>query len=156
MDKQIGIGAIVGLVVASSFYVYNSDKFTTGQKTILLLLFIFPPIQWFLIIVLLVYKNYKLQNSLERRVEQKRDGSISDLADLKKKGILSDEEYSQKLSKLEVEKSEQDLKNSIEYKQLKNLFDSGLLTRDEFESKIEKLLIVDHLSSKDETQMSDF
>jgi Fe2+ or Zn2+ uptake regulation protein len=40
---------------------------------------------------------------------------------------------------MKAEKAEQDLKNSTEYKQLKSLLDSGVLTKDEFESKVDLL-----------------
>lgn len=65
--------------------------------------------------------------------------SISNLTDLKDKGILTDEEYKEKVQKIEADKKEQDVLNSTEYKQLKSLYNSGVLTKDEFESKIEIL-----------------
>lgn len=85
---------------------------------------------------------YYFQNMQEREIietKTKLDSTIDNLKDLKQKGILTEEEYLQKVGKLEAEKTEQDLKNSTEYKQLKSLLDSGVLTKDEFESKVKLL-----------------
>ncbi len=143
MDKSIGVGLIVGLTFASSLYVWNNEKFSSIQKTILLICIVFPPAQWLGILLVLAYNNYKVNNSTEkiteRKVEQLKvnlDNSISSLKDLKEKGILTDEEYKTKVAKINTEKEEQSLKNSLEYKQLKSLLDSGILTKEEFENKI--------------------
>lgn len=143
MEHNIGVGAIIGLVTASSFYIYNSNKFNSIQKTILLICILFPPAQWLGIIIVLAYNNYIENNSVEkvteRKIEQKTNtlnSQAESLKDLKEKGILTEEEYSQKVNRIEQEKKEENLKNSQEYKQLKSLFDSGVLTKEEFESKI--------------------
>ena len=122
------VGLIVGLIFASSLYIWNNDKFSGLQKTILLICIIFPPAQWIGILFVLAYNNYKVNNStekvIERKVEQVKanlDNSISNLKDLKEKGILTDEEYKTKVAKISTEKDEQSLKNSLEYKQLKSL-----------------------------------
>ena len=65
MDKSIGVGLIVGGVIASSLYVYQSDKFTKAQKAFLLICIIFPPLQWISILILLGINNYRIQNSPE-------------------------------------------------------------------------------------------
>ena len=90
--------------------------------------------------VLLIYFGAK-NNSREKTYipKTKLDSTIENLKDLKEKGILSEEEYKQKIQKIESEKAEQDLKSSTEYKQLKSLLDSGVLTKDEFEDKINLL-----------------
>lgn len=143
MDKSIGVGSIVGLTFASSLYVWKNEKFSSVQKTILLICIVFPPAQWLGILIVLAYNNYKVNNSVEkvqeRKVEQVKvnlDNSISSLTDLKDKGILTAEEYKTKVAKINSEKDEQSLKNSLEYKQLKSLLDSGILTKEEFESKL--------------------
>ena len=165
MEHNIGVGAIVGLATASSFYIYKSEKFSNVQKTILLICVIFPPAQWLGILIVLAYNNFIENNSVEKIAERKNENKINtlnsqvkSLKDLKEKGILTSEEYNQKVEKLEAEKAEQDLKNSIEYSQLKSLLDSGVLTKEEFENKIEfinnknKMLIESigqYLSQKD-------
>lgn len=136
MEHSIGVGAIVGLITASSLYVWNSNEFTKKQKIFLLTAMVFFPVQWIGILVIKYYNNHKYESTPERKTEKKLDSTISNLTELKEKGILTDEEYETKVEKIEAEKTEQNLKNSLEYKQLKSLFDSGVLTKDEFENKI--------------------
>ena len=146
MEHNIGVGVIVGLATASSFYIYKSEKISSIQKTILLICVIFPPAQWLGILIVLAYNNYIENNSVEKIAERRNENKINtlnsqveSLKNLKEKGILTSEEYNQKVEKLEAEKAEQELKNSTEYKQLKSLLDSGVLTKEEFESKIVKI-----------------
>lgn len=148
MEHNIGASALAGLAFTSSVYVWRSNSFNNLQKIVLLICVIVFPIQWIGIIVVLIYNNYVENNSVEnvaeRKVQQIKtnlNSSISDLKDLKDKGILTQEEYKVKVSKIENEKYEQDLKNSVEYKQLKTLLDSEILTKEEFESKI-KLIVI--------------
>ena len=158
MEHNIGVGAIVGLATASSFYIYKSEKFSRIQKTILLICVIFPPAQWLGILIVLAYNNYIENNSVEKIAEIKNENKINtlnsqveSLKDLKEKGILTSEEYNQKVEKIEAEKAEQDLKNSTEYKQLKSLLDSGVLTKEEFESKIVKINTIINKQSENKT-----
>lgn len=148
MEHSIGVGAIVGLTFASSIYVWNNDRFSSTQKTVLLICIIFPPAQWLGILIVSIY-NSNIENSTpERKTEKKLDSTISNLAELKEKGILTEDEYKTKVDKIEVEKTEQNLKNSLEYRQLKSLFDGGILTKEEFESKIQ---LLQNIFSKKET-----
>ena len=92
---------------------------------------------------------FYLNNAVERKVEQLKsnlDNSIANLTELKNKGILTDEEYKTKVDKIETEKEEQNLKNSIEYRQLKSLLDNEILTKEEFEGKIQ---LLQNVSDKD-------
>lgn len=146
MEDNILVGAIIGLLTTSTIFVYSTEKLTSSQKTILYFCILFAPLQWILIFVFLAYNQNSENNTVEKKEERKSeqiklkvDDSISNLYNLKEKGILTDEEYNLKVEKLEAEKAEQDLKNSTEYKQLKSLLDSGVLTKEEFESKVEKL-----------------
>lgn len=146
MEHSIGVGAIIGLITATSIYVWQSKSFTQTQKTILLICIVFAPLQWLGIIVFSIYNKMQLENSPERVAEKKSEAvkiklnsTIENLKDLKEKGILSEDEYKQKTQKIKAEKAEQDLKNSTEYKQLKSLLDSGVLTNEEFESKVDLL-----------------
>lgn len=153
MENNVGVGIIVGLTFTSSLYVWSSDSFTKEQKTGLLVCIIFPPAQWLGILIVLAYNSSKRNNSVEKVEERKGneaktklDSTISNLTELKEKGILTEEEYKTKIEKIETEKAEQNLKNSIEYKQLKSLLDSGVLTKDEFENKIQ---LLQNVSEKD-------
>lgn len=77
-----------------------------------------------------------IQEVTIHKTKRNLDETISNLTDLKNKGILTEEEYQAKVEKVNQEQSEQDLKNSPEYKQLKSLLDSGILTKEEFEEKV--------------------
>lgn len=147
MEHSIGVGAIVGLVTASSLYVWNSDEFTKKQKIFLLIAMVFAPVQWIGILVIKYYNNQKYESTPERKTEKRLDSTISNLTELKEKGILTEDEYKTKVDKIEVEKTEQNVKNSLEYRQLKSLFDGGILTKDEFESKIQ---LLQNVSEKEE------
>lgn len=136
MEHNIGVGAIVGLVTASSFYIYNSYKFNSLQKTVLLICILFPPAQWLGILIVFAYNSNKENNTVERKTEKKLDSTISNLVELKEKGILTEDEYISKINQIELEKEDNFLKNSKEYNQLKNLLDSDILTKNEFENKI--------------------
>lgn len=143
MEHSIGVGAIVGLAVATSIYVWQHEYFSKAEKTVLLLCVIIPPIQWLGILGIHIYYNYKAKNIktkvVERNIKEKADSSINTLTELNKKGILTDEEYKEKIEKVENEKTKQDVVNSTEYMQLKNLLNLGVLTKDEFQTKIEFL-----------------
>lgn len=139
MEHNILVGGIVGLALASSIYIWNNEKFNTTQRTVLLIFILFPPAQWIGILIVLIYNSNIENNTPERKIEKKLDSTISNLTDLKNKGILTDTEYKNKVEKINIEKSEQNLKGFLEYKQLKSLLDNGILTKEEFESKVQKL-----------------
>jgi uncharacterized membrane protein len=139
MDKNIIIGLIVGLVTATSFYVWNSDNFTKIQKTFLLIFVVFAPLQWVSILIILLYNKIKRENTVEFKDEIKQKFAIENLKELNQKGILTDEEFKSKFENIKVEKERKNLKNSTEYKQLKSLYNSNILTKDEFHKKTESL-----------------
>ena len=136
MDNNIGIGLLVGVIIATSTYVWNSTKFTKVQKTFLIVCALFAPIQWVLIPIILFYNKMQKETSKEFKTEQKLNNTSESLYQLKEKGILTEEEYKTKVRKVETEKAQENLKNSIEYKQLKSLLDSGVLTNQEFQNKV--------------------
>ena len=143
MEHSIGTGLIVGIVTASSLYVWNSERFTKPQKTALLIFAIFPPAQWVGVLIVLLYNDYIESNSVEKVTERKVEQNtntlnlqVENLKDLKEKGILTEEEFKSKVEKIEVKKTEQKLKSSTEYKQLKSLLDSGILSKEEFSKKV--------------------
>lgn len=139
MDENIAVGILVGLSIGITAYIWNSDWFTKSQKYILLILILFPPLQWGTAIILFVFNSQRFKNTKEYKEESKINSSTASLKELRDKGILTDDEYKTKIQKLETEKTEQDLRNSIEYKQLKNLLDSGILTNEEFDNKLNLL-----------------
>jgi|688.fasta_scaffold33181_5 uncharacterized membrane protein YhaH (DUF805 family) len=139
MDKRILIGIIVGLTIASTSFVWKSDKFTKFMKIILTVFTLFPPLQWFIIVLILIFKNFDSFNSYSKNKIKTSKASISDLIDLKNKGLISEVEFKQKVEKLEADKIDVKLEQSIEYKKLKSLLDSGLLTELEFKSKTKLL-----------------
>jgi hypothetical protein len=146
MEHSIGIGVIVGLTFASSVFVWNSQMITSAQKTFLLICILFPPVQWLGIIIVLAYNSNKVNNSAEKVAERKvnerisqLEFAISNLTELNEKGLLNKEEYLSKVEKIEIEKAEIFLKNSLEYQQLKSLLDTGFLTKEEFDIKTQLL-----------------
>lgn len=136
MEHNVGVGVIVGLTVTSFVYIWNNEKFSKEQKIGLLLCTIFPPAQWVGILIVLAYNSNKENNTVEQKTEKKLDSTISNLVELKNKGILTEDEYISKVNKIELEKEDNFLKNSKEYNQLKSLLDSDILTKNEFENKI--------------------
>ena len=146
MDKRIGVGMIVGLVIASSMFVYESGKFSKTQKIILLIFALFAPLQWASILILLIIDYYKTQNSIQNVARRKNqaetanyEGKINTLRELKNKELLTEEEYNQKANTLKNSIAETELKQSEDYKKLKSLFDANLLTKEEFEQKLDLL-----------------
>lgn len=130
MDNRILVGTIIGLTITTTFFVWNSDKFNKTMRLILTVFAIFPPLQWLIIFFVLIFKSIESYNS---------DNSIKNLKDLKNKGLISENEFNQKIEKIIYEKNEVKIKQSVEYKKLKSLHDSGLLTEVEFNHKIKLL-----------------
>ncbi|TRW97177.1 SHOCT domain-containing protein [Flavobacterium gawalongense] len=156
MENNIGIGLIVGITTASGIYVWNSKDFTKEQKTLLLVCIIFPPLHWLLILLVLGYNKYKSKNTPQRLSEKRLDenktklnSSIDNLADLRGKGILTETEYKEIVKKIEAQKTEQELINSTEYKQLKSLLDANILSKNEFEDKLKILLEKNSIIAKE-------
>jgi hypothetical protein len=72
------------------------------------------------------------------------------LSDLRRNGILTEEEYDKKLEEIQNTNLEVQIKLTDDYKKLKSLFDNGVLTKDEFESKI--LVLKMMLKSTEQTK----
>lgn len=146
MEENIGIGIIVGLLIASSLYVWNSDSFSNLQKTFLFICILFAPLQWISIILIKLYNHYQIENSQECQVKNvtnhnkvRLETAIENLKDLQLGGIISDAEFAIKKLQIQNQLTNIELIDTKEYIQLKNLFDSGVLTNDEFEKKIDIL-----------------
>jgi uncharacterized membrane protein len=142
MDNNPLVGIFVGLVTASSIYVWKSDEFNKTQKTFLFICLLFPPLQWVMILVAKYYNNLAYKKSKEYThytKERKIDNSKSTLKELKDSGIITQEEYKEKVERIDNQKTELNILNSKEYTQLKSLFDSNILTKEEFENKVNML-----------------
>lgn len=154
MNSEIGVGLIVGAVAASSFYIWESDNFTKGQKIFLLICIVFPPAQWILAILIYFYNssnisplkfNLKLSSRNSntqhkpKKPEISTDEQIQSIQILKDKGLLTDSEYQEKINIIEEKKSLEELYASTEYSNLKKLYESGILTQDEFNLKVETI-----------------
>lgn len=68
MDNRIGIGIIVGLVIGSSLYIWNTNKYSKLQKTLLLICIVFAPLQWVLMGLMLVYNNYTNKSKSDKKI----------------------------------------------------------------------------------------
>jgi uncharacterized membrane protein YhaH (DUF805 family) len=139
MDNKIIIGLLVGLTIASTSFIWKSDKFNKTLKIILTLLTAFPPLQWVIILLVLFFKSFDTFNSESENKLRTSKASINDLIDLKNKGFISANEFKQKVEKLEADKVDVKIKQSEEYKKLKGLLDSKILTEEEFNSKVRML-----------------
>jgi ABC-type multidrug transport system fused ATPase/permease subunit len=137
MNNQIGIGILVGLTVTSTIYILQSDYFTKIQKVILGILFIFPPAQWVLAIISGLWNKYN-NVSIGFKID-KTEKQIAQLQNFKNKGLLTEEECEEK-SKVIIRKYKKEiLIKTKEYKSLKKLNESGILTDKEFKQKIKLL-----------------
>lgn len=161
MDSNPLVAVIVGLVTASSIYVWKSDEFNKTQKTFILFCLIFPPLQWIMILVAKYYNNlaYKKSKEFKKEVlnyneEKKIDNSKTTLQELKDSGIITEEEYKTKVEKIDIQKTELAILNSKEYSQLKSLLDSKILTEEEFENKVKLITIVDKAQTNLEEEIT--
>jgi len=140
MESNIGVGAIVGLITASSIYVWNSELFSKSQKVFILLLILFPPAHWIAIIIIYFYNksnNSKIivSSNVINLEPPNSDNLEFSLDSLRQNGIISDDEFYIKLQEIKNRKAESDFLNSKEYKQLKILLDSNILSKEEFHNK---------------------
>jgi hypothetical protein len=137
MDSQIGVGILIALTFGSTTYILNSDYFSKNQKIILGILFVFPPAQWVLSVIIGIW-NKQNDSTIGFKIDSAKRNK-SELNKLRDIGVLSEEEYVEKTQKiLDLKLNELFLK-SEEYKSLKKLKNSGILTEEEFLKKSKKL-----------------
>ncbi len=143
MDNRIIMGMLVGLIGSLTFattnYVRKSHKFNKTLKWILTLLAVIPPVQWVIILLVLFFKSFDTFNSESENKLRTSKASINDLINLKNKGFISENEFKQKVEKLEADKIDFKIKQSDEYRKLKGLLESKVLTEEEFNSKVKML-----------------
>lgn len=111
MDSRIGVGIISGLIIGLFFLIYDYFKNRSSKE--------------------------------ERDVEKEEDLQselfnikTQTLEELKEKGILTEQEYEEKIKKVVDENISKSLENYTEYKQLKALYKDDILTKEEFENKV--------------------
>jgi phosphate/sulfate permease len=154
MDKGIGVGLIIGAVTGSSIYIWNSGNYSKTQKIILLICILFPPLQWILAVLMYFYNksistgkiNFsefsigKSQHSQSKKSNLSIKEQKQGLDSLKNKGILTSEEYEEKIHKIEFANRQKQAKNTNEYKQLTKLFENDILSKEEFELKSQEFI----------------
>lgn len=130
---KIIIGLILTFsIVKSCSSLVESEPYSGSMYPIIAIVLLFIP-------AFLFYSAFKNKNEIPTTTNNTQTNALNDLSELKKSGLLTEDEYNEKVSKLNNEKSELELKNTTEYKQLKNLFDVGVLNQDEFDDKINSL-----------------
>lgn len=132
MESNIVVAVIVGLIISSSIYVWNSELFSKSQKVFILLLILFPPAHWIAIVITYFYNksnNSKriINNNAINLKPRNIDSLEFTLDSLRQNGILSEDEFQIKLQEIKNRKTESDFLNSKEYEQLKVLLDSNIL-----------------------------
>ena len=83
-------------------------------------------------------KETKKQRIYNNQTEKYKSNNQT-LKELHEQGILTDDEYYEKSAKLKSEKLQTELKLTDEYKKLKSLLDDGILTKQEFDKKVDKM-----------------
>ncbi|MBE7634277.1 hypothetical protein G1K66_06685 [Tenacibaculum finnmarkense] len=137
MDKGIGVGIIVALTFTSTIFILQSNYFSKNQKIILGILFVFPPAQWVLALIIGIW-NKQSESTIGFKIDN-ANKSDDEIEKLKNLGLLSEEEYKDKKEKvLEMKLNELVLK-SEGYISLKKLKQNNILTQEEFEQKSEIL-----------------
>ncbi|MGY5849182.1 WG repeat-containing protein [Salegentibacter sp. F14] len=81
-------------------------------------------------------KAYLRERAIINEISEKEENLIN----LRDKGILSEGEFKSKISKIHQDKAYTELEKTKEYQQLKQLYNSGVLTKEEYDSKV-KILI---------------
>ncbi|EKF54417.1 hypothetical protein I215_12333 [Galbibacter marinus] len=154
--KEIVVTFIVGLATWSTIYVWTSGRYTLPQKIYLTFCVLFVPLQWISIIIIYFYNSSRISYPANNTQKFKRVFSTSEqemsLLVLKQKGILTNEEYHEKLEIIEQNSNilktnlvKEKVKSLDEYKHLHNLLRVSLLSQEQFEKKV-YLLIKDYES----------
>ena len=116
MDKDIGVGIMVGILISLGFLIYDLIKkarHKSKNKD--------------------YYKNKKEVDEINSKIYK--------IESLYEQGILTDSEFQEKSAKLKAKKLKLKLKLTEEYKKLKSLYDDKILTKEEFDKKVESLII---------------
>lgn len=114
MDSRIGVGIISGLIIGLFFLIYDYFKNRSSKEE----------------------KDLEKEKDLQSELF---NAKTQTLKELKEKGILTEQEYEEKIKKVVDENISKSLENFTEYKQLKTLYEDDILTKEEFKSKVEFL-----------------
>lgn len=110
MESNIGVGIIIGIVVLTTSLIWKSEKFSNSQKVFLSFCILFPPLQWLSAIIIYLFNSNKESN-------QKNDFLDS-----------------------QIRNSETNENSAATKKEnLDLLFEKGLLSKIEYENKLEIL-----------------
>jgi len=96
-------------------------------------------------------KAYFKERAIINEISKKEENLIN----LRDKGILSEEEFSSKSSQLHADRVKTEVEKTEEYRQLNYLYESNILSKQEFDSKVELLIdkyktTTNHTDSKHE------
>lgn len=133
MEKNIVVGIFVGLTFASTIFILKSTYFTKNQKIFLGILFVFPPAQWILALIIGIW-NKQTESTIGFKIDSVNKNNL-ELEKLKKLGVLSEQEYKEKKDKILNLKINELFLKSEEYLSLKKLKKNNILTQEEFEQK---------------------
>lgn len=146
--KEIGIGIIIGLTFVSTTLILKTKIFTPLQKIFLTFCFVFPPAQWVFALLIYLFNKYNssfnsklsFQKTTQNIVSKSIDEQKESLLFLKEKGVLTENEYQEKISIIKNKSILEKVYSSTEYKNLKKVYDSELLTKEHFDSKVDALI----------------
>ena len=92
--------------------------------------------------------NQSNTNQSNTNQSNKYDSNHQNLKELHEQGVLTDDEYYEKSALLKMERLERELKLMPEYEKLKSLYDEKILTKKEFDKKVEKISKNNTIKSK--------
>lgn len=136
--KNIVIGIVGATTLMTTIYVRNSVKFSQTQKVISYIAIMIPPLQWLLVIIFNIRNNTVKVKKIKKR-KYKSNDDIRLFEKLRKKNVLSNKEFDQKIEIVKSKNKESILFQTDQYKSLKSSYESGLLSIDEFEEKLKNL-----------------
>lgn len=147
MSTEIGVALIIGITIGTTSLIWKSESFTYSQKVFLSICFLFPPAQWVLAILLYLFNAFKTSTSNtsnSQNIVGKPKISINEqkqsLQILKDKGVLNETEYQEKIDIIDEQIIIEKIHKSSEYQNLKNVYESELLTKEQFDEKTNKLI----------------
>jgi len=141
MDKTIGIGFLIGLLIFIISLISGSKIFTQTQKrvSITLCILFFPLGLVVTLIFYLVNKSQTNDFAISDNEKQHYQHELKDLNHLFSRGIISEKELNLKKQELLKKKKLEKLENSEDYQSLVRLKNKGILSNSEFIEKVQKI-----------------